>query len=81
MLYKPRNGNQKKYEAIILKDGSLELLGQIFSSPSYAALAGIQDAGSDRKTVNGWTSWKTSNGLLLADLREKLLNTASAPSA
>jgi hypothetical protein len=74
MAYKPRNGQQKKYEAKILEDGSLELLDQTFSAPSYAALAGIQDAGSDRKTVNGWTSWKTSSGQTLADLREKLLN-------
>lgn len=75
MTYKPRNGQQKKYEATILEDGSLEILGQSFSSPSYAALAGIQDAGSDRKTVNGWTSWKTKNGQTIAELRDKLLNT------
>jgi hypothetical protein len=78
MSYKPRNGQQKKYEATISKDGSLEVLGQIFSAPSYAALAGIQDAGSDRQTVNGWTSWKTENGQTLAELREKLLNTSTA---
>jgi hypothetical protein len=77
MAYKPRNGQQKKYEAKILEDGSIEVLGQTFSAPSYAALAGIQDAGSDRKTVNGWTSWKTLNGQTLAELREKLLNTAT----
>ncbi|HRI01402.1 MAG TPA: hypothetical protein PK006_10160 [Saprospiraceae bacterium] len=75
MPYKPRNGQPKKYEATVLEDGSLELLGQQFSSPSYAALAGIQDAGSDRKTVNGWTSWRNSKNQSLADLREKLLTT------
>lgn len=75
MVYKPRNGQQKRYEATVLEDGSLELLGQQFSSPSYAALAGIQDAGSDRKTVNGWTSWKTHKNRTLADLRDQLLNT------
>ena len=74
MNYKPRNGYQKRYEAKILPDGALEVLGQTFSSPSYAALAGIQDAGSDRKTVNGWTSWKTASGISLAELREKFLN-------
>jgi len=78
MTYKPRNGQQKKYEAIILEDGSLEVLGQTFSAPSYAALAGIQDAGSDRKTVNGWTSWKILSGQTIAELRENLLNTASS---
>jgi hypothetical protein len=30
----------------------------------------MQDAGSDRKTVNGWTFWKTKDGKTLADLRE-----------
>jgi len=78
MQYKPRNGQGKKYGAIVLEDGSLELLGQQFSSPSYAALAGIQDAGSDRKTVNGWTSWKNAQNRTLADLREQLLNTTVA---
>lgn len=75
MTYKPRNGQQKQYEAIILDDGSLEVLGQTFSSPSYAALAGIQNAGSDRKTVNGWTSWKTFRNKTLAELRDEFLNT------
>ncbi len=73
MIYKPRNGGaQKKYTAIILEDGSLQLMGQIYSSPSYAALAGIQDAGSERKTVNGWTSWKTDTGKTIAEVREQL---------
>jgi hypothetical protein len=73
MVYKPRNGgSQKKYVAIVLEDGTLNLLDQKYSSPSYAALAGIQNAGSDRKTVNGWTSWKTEDGIIIADLREKM---------
>ena len=53
-------------------DGSLNFMDQLYSSPSYAALAGIQDAGSDRKSVNGWTSWKTEEGETIADLRNKL---------
>lgn len=73
MDYKPRDGDENRYEALVHEDGSLELLGQKFSSPSYAALAGIQDAGSDRQTVNGWTSWKTKEGNFLSDLREKYL--------
>ncbi|NBC03545.1 MAG: hypothetical protein GVY20_07555 [Bacteroidetes bacterium] len=73
MDYNPRNGEQKRYSALVHDDGSLELLGQKFSSPSYAALAGIQDAGSDRQTVNGWTSWKTEDGKLITDLREEYL--------
>lgn len=56
MPYKPRNGSPRNYEAKICEDGSIELLGKQFSSPSYAAVYGIQDAGSERKTVNGWTA-------------------------
>jgi len=74
MQYKPKNGTQKRYEAQVLDDGNLEVLGKVYSSPSYAALAGIQDAGSDRETVNGWTSWKNANGKSLAELREQFLN-------
>ncbi len=74
MEYKPRHGSKKKYEAEILEDGALKVLDQIYSSPSYAALAGIQDAGSDRNTVNGWTSWKTETGETLAEIRERFLN-------
>ncbi|KUG07212.1 DUF4357 domain-containing protein [Solirubrum puertoriconensis] len=75
MTYKPKNGSQNKYEAVIQDDGSLAVLGQVFTSPSYAALAGIKNAGSNRQTVNGWTAWKTINGELIADLRDKLLST------
>ena len=73
MEYKPRRGDKKRYEAYLNDDGTINMLDQNFSSPSYAALAGIQDAGSDRKTVNGWTSWKNEQGRTLADLREKYL--------
>jgi len=74
MEYKPRQGSKKRYEAEIQEDGALKVLDQIYSSPSYAALAGIQDAGSDRNTVNGWTSWKTETGETLAEIRERFLN-------
>lgn len=73
MEYRPRQGLKKKYEGIIQEDGSILVLNQTYSSPSYAALAGIQDAGSDRKTVNGWLSWKTSSGKSIAEIREDFL--------
>jgi hypothetical protein len=73
MPYKPRNGDQRNYEATICDDGSIELLGKRFSSPSYAAVFGIQEAGSDRKTVNGWTAWRTEDGELLSAIRERFL--------
>jgi hypothetical protein len=68
MSYGPRGGERKQYEAVVSPNGSLATLGRTFSAPSYAALACIQSAGSDRETVNGWTSWKDSDGRGLADL-------------
>lgn len=72
MIYKPKNGSKRTYQADIKEDGQLEVLGQRFSSPSYAALAGIQDAGSNRKTVNGWNVWKYK-GKTLKKIRESYL--------
>jgi len=55
----------KEYKAIIIEDGSMNVLDKKFKSPSYVALLEIQDAVSVRKTVNGWTSWKNKEGELL----------------
>lgn len=74
MPYKPRNGEQQVYEAFVQDDGSLKVLGRSFSAPSYAALFGMQDAGSSRSTVNGWTAWRIDDGSTLADIRERLLS-------
>lgn len=73
MPYKPRNGDQKVYEATIVADGSLNVMGRTFFAPSYAALFGIQDAGSSRSTVNGWTAWRLDDGSTLADIRDRFL--------
>lgn len=73
MSYKPRNGEKKTFEGTIQEGGEIEVLYKVFTSPSYAALYGVQSAGSSRKTVNGWMSWKNTDGILLADLREKYL--------
>lgn len=74
MPYKPRNGEQRNYIATICEDGSIDLMGKQFSSPSYAAVYGIQDAGSSRKTVNGWISWRLDTGEFLSSVRERYLN-------
>ena len=74
MIYKPSAGERKTYKGIVLEDGSISILGKTFSSPSFAALFGIQNAGSDRKTVNGWTSWKTSSGKTLSEIRDEILS-------
>jgi hypothetical protein len=73
MPYRPRNGEQREYVATVCPDGSIELLGKKFSSPSYAGIYGVQNAGSTRKTVNGWTAWRLENGQTLADVRERFL--------
>jgi len=81
MSYKPRDGERRTYEATVDSDGGLVVLGKRFQSPSYAALLGIQDAGSNRTTVNGWTSWRTRSGRSLAELRSEVLaRRASSPS-
>ena len=69
MTYKPRKGEPRTYHASIHDDGSLSVHDKVFSSPSYAALYGMQDAGSDRSTVNGWRVWKTEDGKSLFDIR------------
>ncbi|MCP4675775.1 MAG: DUF4357 domain-containing protein [Deltaproteobacteria bacterium] len=73
MSYKPRNGQRRNYKGTLLSDGSMKALGETFTSPSYAALFCIQDAGSDRTTVNGWTSWKTKDGQRLSEIRDEFL--------
>ena len=75
MSYKPKHGARKEYISIIDAEGNLTLLGEIYASPSWAALAGIKDAGSPRKTVNGWTSWKTKDGQTIAMLRDSYIKT------
>lgn len=71
--YKPQGGKKQIFNGTILKDGSISVLDQSYSSPSYAALACIQAAGSKRTTVNGWTSWRTNDGKLLSQIRADFL--------
>jgi hypothetical protein len=78
LSYKSRqSGERRNYEATIRNGGIIEILGRVFDNPSYAALYCIQDAGSNRNTVNGWTSWKNSQGTLLSELREQFLHNKS----
>lgn len=73
LSYKPRGGKRKTYKGGISADGSITVMDQNYSSLSYAALACIQDSGSSRTTVNGWTSWKTQGGAFLSEIRAKYL--------
>jgi hypothetical protein len=78
MSYKRRevDEDRKTYSATIEDDGSLRADDQLFSSPSDAAIYFINKAGSPRKTVNGWTTWRwrTNAGKLLSELREQFLS-------
>ncbi len=80
MSYKRKDVDEdrKTYVAIVQEDGSILADDQRFTSPSYAALYFINKAGSPRETVNGWTSWRTESGKLLADLREQFLQSKAA---
>ena len=71
--YRPRGGKIRSFTGTLLIDGSISVMNQTFTSPSYAALACIQEAGSDRKTVNGWTSWRTKDGKSLSQVRAEYL--------
>lgn len=73
MQYKPKGGQQSSYTATVRGDGSIELLDKVFTSPSYAAVEAIQQAGSNRKTENGWIRWRVADGRLLSDIREEYI--------
>ena len=79
MSYKRKHfdENRKTYEAVVQDDGSIRADDQKFTSPSYAALYFINKAGSPRQTVNGWTSWRTESGRLLAELRDQFLRNSA----
>ena len=71
MAYGPRNGQKKQYSATITEDGSLSVLGRVFSSTSYAAVACINDSGSKRNTENGWRVWRTAEGKAIIEIRDE----------
>lgn len=77
MTYGPKNAKKQDFKATIQNDGTITVLEHNFKSPSYAALYCINNAGSSRKTVNGWISWKNKDGKLLSELREKYLQMQS----
>ncbi len=87
LTYAPKASGRKRaveartYVGVVQANGGIEVLGTVFSSPSYAALYAIQDAGSARSTINGWVSWKTITGESLSALRELYLDQQSPAEA
>lgn len=82
MTYKPRGAAARQtYTAIVSDSGDIVVDGLSYSAPSYAALHCIQQSGSSRNTVNGWTSWKTQDDIFLTDLRTRYLQENSTPES
>jgi hypothetical protein len=73
MTYGPRGSDKKEFIAKIQEGGTIKVFDREFTSPSFAALHCINTMGSQRTTVNGWTSWKNSNGQFLSELRDLYL--------
>jgi hypothetical protein len=68
--YGPRGKKKDKFTSIVREDG-LEVDGKVYS-PSYAAVAAMQKAGSTRQTANGWVMWRNGKGVLINDLVQQL---------
>jgi hypothetical protein len=70
MEYGPRGKPKTRFSATVREDG-LEIEGRTYS-PSYAVVACMQKAGSDRKTANGWIHWRTEDGVLINDIYKQV---------
>lgn len=70
LRYGPRGRPKQTFQGTIRKEG-IEVDNKVFS-PSYAAVHCIQQAGSPRKTANGWIMWKTKDGRYLNDLYQEI---------
>ena len=80
MRYRSRGSDQRACTAILGEDGSIEFMGQTYSSPSYAAIRWVNDAGSERKIVKGWTSWLVAGGRTHAGIRSGFLANHESPA-
>ncbi len=47
-----------RFEAEVIENGQIKFDGNVYNSPSWAAVAAIQSTGSSRATENGWRWWK-----------------------
>jgi hypothetical protein len=68
--YGPRGSPKKTFQGIV-REGGIEIDGTVYS-PSYAAVECMRQAGSQRRTANGWTMWKTVEGELIDDVYERI---------
>ncbi len=68
--YGPRGQPKQRFEATVRPQG-IEVDGRVYS-PSYAAVACMKKAGSERQTANGWIMWRTEDGEFINELYQKL---------
>jgi hypothetical protein len=68
--YGPHGKPKQTFEGTIKKEG-VEVDGKVYS-PSYAAVYCIQEAGSPRKTANGWIMLRTRDGTYLNALYKQI---------
>ncbi len=61
---------QKRWEGI-LRESGIEVDDGIVRAPSTAVVYCIKKTGSQRETANGWTMWKTEEGLTLDAVYQK----------
>ena len=71
MEYRPRGGSKQRFEGV-LREAGVEIEGEVYSL-SYGAVRCLQQARSDRRTANGWTSWRLSGGESLSAVYERLV--------
>ncbi len=68
--YGPRGKPKKRWEGI-LRESGIEVDDGIVRAPSTAVVYCIKKTGSQRETANGWTMWKTEEGLTLDAVYQK----------
>ena len=79
--YGPRGGPRRTFSGILRLDG-IEVDGAVYSL-SYGAVYCMQQAGSTRRTANGWVMWRAPSGELLSEIYEQIRTPPdiSAPGA
>ncbi len=70
MEYGPRGTHRRSFSDTLRRDG-VEIDGRLFSL-SYGALYCMKQAGSSRRTANGWTIWRAPSGETMSPIYEKL---------
>jgi hypothetical protein len=68
--YGPRGGQRRTFSGTLRADG-IEIDGRVYSL-SYGAVHCMAQAGSTRRTANGWVMWRAPSGELLSQIYEQM---------